>query len=100
MYVQIAKGKKSVILLRPCVLVLVKHVMMVKKSRKFTNYTTSQKVGTDIVDQKAGQYTCKSKARKWKMAAFFNILDTTRINAATMISLKTKKNPRKQNSFG
>ena len=94
-----SKGKKSVILLssmRPCFGKTCDDGKEKPQIYKLYDFT---KGGTDIVDQKAGQYTCKSKARKWKMAAFFYILDTTRINAATMISLKTKKNPRKQNSF-
>ena len=89
-----SKGKKSVILLssmRPCFGKTCddgKEKLQIYKLYDFT-----------IGDQKAGQYTCKSKARKWEMAAFFYILDTTRINAATKIALKTNKNPRKQNSF-
>ena len=94
-----SKGKKSVILLssmRPCFGKTRDDGKEKPQIYKLYDFTQG---GTNIVDQKAGQYTCKLKARKWKLAAFFYILDTTRINAATMIALKTKKNPRKQNSF-
>ena len=61
-----------------------------KEKPQIYKFYDFRKGDTNIVDQKAGQYTCKSK---WKMGAFCYILDTTRINA------ETKKNPRKQNSF-
>ena len=88
-----SKGKKSVILLpsmRPCFGKTRDDGKEKPQIYKLCDFT---KGGTDIVNQKAGRYTCKSKARKWEMAAFFYILDTTQINAATMIALKTKKNP-------
>ena len=44
-------------------------------------------------------YTVKSKSRKWKLVAFYYILDTARINAATMFALKHKENPKKVKSF-
>ena len=57
------------------------------------------KGGTDIVDQKISYYTAKAKSSKWKMVAFYFILDTTRVNAQTILALKENKNPQKINSF-
>ena len=54
------------------------------------------KGGTDIVDQKMGTYTCKAKSSKWKMVALYYMLDTARVNAQTMLSLKMEKIPKKQ----
>ena len=45
------------------------------------------KGGTDIVDQKMGTYTVKSKSRKWIMVAFSYLLDTIRVNACTILAL-------------
>ena len=49
---------------------------------KFLDFS---KGGTDIVDQKMSFYTCKGKSRKWKMAAFYFILDTAIVNAQPML---------------
>ena len=59
---------------------------------KFYDFT---KGGTDIVDQKASYYTTKSKSRKWKLVAFFYLLDTARINVSTMWGLKNGVDPKK-----
>ena len=56
--------------------------MVVKKSHTFINYIYLQ-----------------VKARKWKMGAFYYVLDTIRIHSITMMALKSKEDPRKQNSF-
>ena len=53
------------------------------------------KGGTDIVDQKISYYSTKSKSVKWKMVAFYFILDTSRVNAQTMLALNEKKGSRK-----
>ncbi|KAF0287262.1 PiggyBac transposable element-derived protein 2 [Amphibalanus amphitrite] len=52
------------------------------------------KGGTDIVDQRMGSYTCKTKSRKWTMAALAYILDTCRVNAGTVMSLNAGQKPR------
>jgi len=57
------------------------------------------KGGTDIVDQKIGTYTCKAKSSKWKMVAFYFMLDTARVNAQTIFSIKEGKNLKKTNSY-
>ena len=58
----------------------------------FINYSTLRKA----VDQKASQYTCKPKARKWKIATSFYILDTRRINSTRMMALKSKEDQHTQ----
>ena len=55
--------------------------------------------GTDIVDQKMGAYTTKSKARKWTKVAFFYLLDTIRVNASAVYALASNVAPTKVNSF-
>ena len=57
------------------------------------------KGGTDIVDQKMGTYTVKSKSRKWTMVAFSYLLDTIRVNACSILALNQKKEPKKENAF-
>lgn len=57
------------------------------------------KGGTDIVDQRVGFYSCKSKSPRWTMVAFFFLLDTCRVNSGTVYFLNKKKDPRKGNSF-
>ena len=72
--------------------------MMGKKPYIFKFFDFS-KGGTDIVEQKISQYTCKAKSVKWKMVAFYFVLDIAIVNASTMRSLKTNTNPRNINSF-
>lgn len=57
------------------------------------------KGGTDIVDQRVGFYTCKTKSPRWTMVAFFYLLDTCRVNSSTVYCMNQKTDPRKQNSF-
>ena len=47
------------------------------------------------VDKKMS-YTAKAKSSKWKMVAYYFILDTNRVNVQTM---KEKKNPRDTDLF-
>ena len=57
------------------------------------------KGGTDIMDQRFGNYTTKSKTKKWTKVVFFFILDTTRVNAQTIYYLVMGIEPRLSNSF-
>ena len=52
------------------------------------------KGGTDIVDQRMASYTCKAKRKRWTLPAFSYILDLSRINAATIMSLNKGNDPR------
>lgn len=44
-------------------------------------------------------YSSKPKCRRWSVAVFSYIMDTTRVNIHTLIALNTGKEPRKVNSF-
>ena len=57
------------------------------------------KGGTDIIDQKMGTYTTKSKSRKWSRVAFSYLLDTIRVNSSTLIELNKNHVPKLANSF-
>ena len=52
------------------------------------------KGGTDECDQRSEAYSVKPKSRKWTMVAFSYILDMSRINASTILSLNQGKDPR------
>ena len=57
------------------------------------------KDGTDIVDQKMSSLSWKAKSARWKMVAFYYILDSARVNSTTLLALKNKQDPRKLNYF-
>ena len=52
------------------------------------------KGGTDECDQRTESYSVKPKSRKWTIVSFSYALDMARINAATVLSLNRKENPR------
>ena len=54
---------------------------------------------TDIMDQRFGNYTTKSKTKKWTKVVFFYILETTCVNAQTIYRLVMDIEPRLSNSF-
>ena len=57
------------------------------------------KGGTDIVDQRMGFHTAKTKSRKWTMVVFAYMLDTARVNSSTIYALNKRLDPIKQKSF-
>jgi hypothetical protein len=57
------------------------------------------KGGTDIVDQRMGFHTTKTKSRKWTSVMFCYMLDTARVNASTIFALNKGVDPLKQDSF-
>ena len=61
--------------------------MTKKGSPLFTNYTNFQKSETDIIDQKMGFYSCKSKSKRWTMNAFSYVSDPCRVNASTIYAM-------------
>ena len=63
---------------------------------KFDDFT---KGGTDIIDQKMGYYTVKTKSCRWTMVAFAYLLDTIRVNASTVLAVNKKVDPKKKESF-
>ena len=97
--VKTAKARKNVIMLSTVEPLLgttmddEKHKPALIKLYDFT------KGGTDIVDQKIGFYTTKTKSRRWTMTAFSYLLDTIRVNAGTIYGLNNTIDPRKVDSF-
>ncbi|XP_057296254.1 piggyBac transposable element-derived protein 1-like [Hydractinia symbiolongicarpus] len=57
------------------------------------------KGGTDIVDQRMGFHTTKTKSRKWTFVMFSYMLDTARVNSSTIYSLNKGIDPLQQKSF-
>ena len=49
---------------------------------------------TDIIDQKMGSYSCKSKSKRWAMNVFSYVLDTRRVNASTIYAINNDLQPR------
>ena len=44
--------------------------------------------GTDIIDQRMGFHSCKSKSKRWTMNALSYVLDTCQVNASTITYMK------------
>ena len=57
------------------------------------------KGGTDIVDQRMGFHTTKTKSRKWTLVMFAYMLDTARVNSSTIFALNQGKDLIKGKSF-
>jgi len=96
--VKTSKGKKNVIVLSTMepLLGVTKDEKKKPAIIKLYDFT---KGGTDIIDQKMGSYTTKSKGRRWTVAAFSYLLDSTRVNATTLYALANNLNPKKLDSF-
>lgn len=93
-----SKGKKNVLLLctMPPLLAVTKDDKKKPTIYQFYDFTNG---GTDIVDQRRGVYSTKTKSRKWTWNAFSYLLDRARVNSSTILALASKQDPRKQNSF-
>ena len=63
------------------------------KSAIYTLYDFS-KGRTDIIDQKMGFYSCKSKSKRWTMKAFLYVLDTCQVNPSTIYAINNDLQPR------
>ena len=97
--VKTSSGKKNVMLLStyPQVLGLTKDDGKDKSGLlKVYDFT---KGGTDVVDQRMGFYTTKTKSRKWTRTALSYVSDMARVNSSTILSLGKKKDPTKVDSF-
>ena len=55
--------------------------------------------GTDIVDQRLGFFTVKTKSRKWNMVTLSYILYMARVNSATKYALNNDIDPYNQSSL-
>ncbi|KAF3853838.1 hypothetical protein F7725_014526 [Dissostichus mawsoni] len=52
-----------------------------KKKPEAVDYYNHSKVGVDVLDQMARQYSVKGGTRRWPVAVFYNVLDLAAINA-------------------
>ncbi|KAJ4930775.1 hypothetical protein JOQ06_025083 [Pogonophryne albipinna] len=52
-----------------------------KKKPETVEYYNHSKVGVDVLDQMARQYSVKGGTRRWPIAVFYNVLDLAAINA-------------------
>lgn len=57
------------------------------------------KGGTDIVDQRMGFHTTKTKSRKWTHVMFAYMMDTARVNSSTIFAMNESTDPKKLKSF-
>ena len=92
--VKTKSGKKYVFLLstmRPIMGVTKDDRKQKPRLYKLYDFT---KGGTDECDQRTGSYSVKPKSRKWTIVSCSYALDMARINAATVLSLNRKENPR------
>ena len=49
---------------------------------------------TDIIDQRMGFHSCKSKSKRWTMNALSYVLDTCQVNASTIYEMNNDLQPR------
>ena len=90
-----SKGKKSVIVLStldPIRGVTKDDDKKKPSAYKFYDFT---KRGTDILNQKMSFYTRKARSRKWAVVVFAYLLDTVRVNSATLYALNNQEDPTK-----
>ena len=52
------------------------------------------KGGANIIEEKMGFYSCKSKSKRWTMNAFSYVLDTCRVNASMIDAINNDLQPR------
>ena len=57
------------------------------------------KGGTDNVDQRIAIYSTRTKSAKWTRSALSFVLDTARVNSATLFAIATGVSPRSIDSF-
>ena len=65
----------------------------IKKLYDFT------KGGTDMIDQKMGFYSVKTKSRRWTIVSLAYFLDIIRVNACSVYAMNNGLDSKKQNSF-
>ena len=97
--VKTSKGKKNVMILSTVEPILGVTRDDEKKNPAVFKLYDFTKGGTDIVDQKIGSYTVKSKAKKWTKVVFFYLFDTVRVNANTVYALAKNEIPTQSNAF-
>ncbi|ROL48215.1 hypothetical protein DPX16_1652 [Anabarilius grahami] len=55
-----------------------------KRKPETVTYYNRTKVGVDVLDQMARQYSVKGGTRRWPIAVFYNLLDLAAINACVL----------------
>ena len=65
----------------------------IKKLYDFT------KGGTDMIDQKMGFYSVKTKSRRWTIVSLAYFLDIIRVSACSVYAMNNGLDSKKQNSF-
>ncbi|XP_058626543.1 uncharacterized protein LOC131537240 [Onychostoma macrolepis] len=55
-----------------------------KRKPETVTYYNRTKVGVDVLDQMARQYSVKGGTRRWPVAVFYNLLDLAAINACVL----------------
>ena len=94
-----SKGMKNVLVLSTVPPILGTTIDDGKDKPAMIKFYDFSKGGTDIIDQRNGYYSTNSKSRRWPMAAFSYIIDTSRVNAQTIYCANNNLDMRKSNSF-
>ena len=94
-----SKGKKNILLLATTLPLLGTTKDNGKKKLLQYKLYDFTKGGTDIIDQKMGFYTTKSKSHKWTITAFSYVLDMARVNASTIFALNKRISPSKADAL-
>lgn len=94
-----SKGKKNVLVMSSMPPILGTTKDDGKEKPAIIKFYDFSKGGTDIIDQRMGNYSVNSMSPRWIMSAFAYMLDTMRVNSQTLYSLKCGANPRQTNSF-
>ena len=97
--VQTSKCKKNVIILSTHSPILGTTKDDDKKKPGIYKLYDFTKGGTDIIDQRMGFYSTKTKSRRWTITAFSYVLDMARVNSSTVFAMNNSVDPTKQDSF-
>nr|XP_033948184.1 uncharacterized protein LOC117453483 [Pseudochaenichthys georgianus] len=65
-----------------------------KKKPETVEYYNHSKVGVDVLDQMARQYSVKGGTRRWPVAVFYNVLDLAAISAWVLRSCMSQRTHR------
>ena len=88
-----SSGKQNVLLLSAVPPLLATTKDDNKSKPAFNKLYDFSKGGTDIIDQKMGFFSCKSKSKRWTINAFLNDLDICRVNASMTYAMNNDLQP-------
>ena len=94
-----SSGKKNVLALSSMPVILGTTKDDGKQKPAILKFYDFSKGGTDIIDQRMGNYSVNSMSPRWIMTTFAYLLDTARVNAQTIHSMNAGTDPRKSISF-